>query len=539
MVGGDRPAAPAASALAPGGVVGLYAAEHFRLLPPGVAAPGLLPQARWYFRDETVAIPAPDSPVAGFTPGIAPSIDLNRWQRDLGAAVPGDLPPLVWLTAPERLAGCRLAADGTALATTTGRLPLAWAPRHPLNRSYLDPSSIAFLTARDLAVRGDIAGDTFVVRSVWPRDFRVAPPLPPRPVPAPDDLRGQVRQCLSEVPRGGATAPFAAWRLWERTGATQLAGKPVLAFIANGAQGDDDEAHAGHFAIVTGRIGADGGIADWLVNDFYNLDAESEKAIIAAPVPLDSYMGDLNAGQAWYRPSIIVVAVLRDADAAQLVQAALGRVYNHFYRRDLVYYHPDVNCTSLSVDTLRSLGLPVAARPPSGPLLATLGFPLLAARRRSLAKAKVDCDYLLADPVRLLPAVALEEVLAALHGIATGPTPAAAASSLAGRLARDLDALLLLRIPQFPSSRAWGDAPVFSLAEYRSRLPADPALLQIVPVPPRPLPAALVPADVTPPPPHRSEIVALVWGCLVLIGIPCALRALWRRVSAAAAGTAR
>ncbi len=530
---------PAPSALAPGGAIGLYATEHFRLVAPGADAPELLPQARWYFRDEYIALPGPDCPVASFAPSLAAALDLARWQRELGTAVPHELPPLVWITAPERHAACRVAADGSALATASGRVPLAWAPRHPLNRSYLDGSSFAVLGAREIAVRGAMDGDAFVVRSVWPGDFRLAPPLPAREGAAGADCRGQVRRCLSEVPRGGASSPFAAWRLWDRSGATELAGKPVLAFIANGAQGDDDEAHAGHFAIVTGRIGADGGIADWLVNDFYNLDTESEKGIIAAPVPLDSYMGDLNAGQAWYRPSTMVVAVLRNADAATFVQAALGRVYNHFYRRRLVYYHPDVNCTSLSVDTLRALGLPVAARPPAGRLLATLGFPLLAARQRSFAKAKVDCDYLLADPVRLLPAVALDEVLAALLAVTAARTPAADATTLAGRLRRDLDALLLLRIPQFPSSRAWGDAPVYSLAEYRSRLPADAARLQIVPVPPRPLPAQLVPVDIPPPPLHRSDVVALAWGFLAGVGIPRALRAVRRCFSAAAAGTAR
>ena len=84
----------------------------------------------------------------------------------------------------------------------------------------------------------------------------------------------------------------------------------MLAFIVNGAQGDDDEAHAGHFAIVTGRIADDGAIGDWLVNNFYTLDAESEKGIIAAPVPLDNYLADLNSGQAYYRPSHLLVAVL-------------------------------------------------------------------------------------------------------------------------------------------------------------------------------------------------------------------------------------
>ena len=86
--------------------------------------------------------------------------------------------------------------------------------------------------------------------------------------------------------------------------ATDWSGKPVLALMVNGAQGDDDEAHGGHFAIVTGRIAPDGGIGDWLVNNFYSLDVESEKGIIAAPVPLDNYLGDLNSGQNWYRPTV-------------------------------------------------------------------------------------------------------------------------------------------------------------------------------------------------------------------------------------------
>jgi hypothetical protein len=45
----------------------------------------------------------------------------------------------------------------------------------------------------------------------------------------------------------------------------------------------DDEAHAGHFAIATGRIDAHGDIGDWLVNNYYSLDIESEKGILAAP----------------------------------------------------------------------------------------------------------------------------------------------------------------------------------------------------------------------------------------------------------------
>jgi hypothetical protein len=346
---------------------------------------------------------------------------------------------------------------------------------------------------------------------------------------------------MSEVPaptiatrplsRGGATAPFAALRLWSRTAEDAPPGAPVLAFLVNGGQGDDDEAHAGHFAIVTGRVGGDGGLADWLVNDFYSLDRESEKGILAAPVPLDNYQGDLNAGQSWYRPSVLVVAVLRDAAAAELVQSALGRVYNQFYRHQLVYDHAHANCTCISVDTLRTLGLRIATRPAAHPLLASAGFPLLVLRERSVAKAKQHCGYLGADPTRLLPAAALEEVFSALMDL-TAPTPAAGApprGRLASLLARDLRALVFVRIPQLPSSRAWGDAPVATLADYFARLPRPPAKPVIVPVPARPFPAELRDPDLLPPPWRRPDFVAAFWGIVLVCGIPAVLRALWRR----------
>jgi hypothetical protein len=124
-------------------------------------------------------------------------------------------------------------------------------------------------------------------------------------------------------PAGGARSAFATSTLWQRRkgGEAVPPGRAVLALMVNGAQGDDDEAHAGHFALVTGRTRDDGAIGDWLVNNFYALDSESEKGILAAPVPLDNYLADLNSGQNWYRPSQLLVLVLADDRAAVLVQA--------------------------------------------------------------------------------------------------------------------------------------------------------------------------------------------------------------------------
>ncbi len=471
-------------------------------------------------------MPKPGVPTAGFGRGVPVFEDLRRWEGRLRGAVPVDAPPLVWIAAPDALADCTLDSDGGSITCDGRVLEARFVAPIPLNRSYANAASVAFLAARGLDLRGDLSADGFSIRSVWPRDFRLATDLPLRPLPDDRPPALALRALMREVPQGGATRDFAAWRLWERKPAATMAGKPVLAFIVNGAQGDDDEAHGGHFAIATGRIGTDGGIGDWLVSDFYTLDSESEKGIIAAPVPLDNYLGDLNAGQAWYRPSAIVVAVLADPAAAQLVQSALGRVYQQFYRHQLVYYHPNSNCTSISVDTLCALGMKLARRAADAPWLAALAFPWLVVRERSLAKAGLACDYASADPVRLFPAAALEEIVTRLFALVDTAKPE---GSLETWLARDLDALLFARVPQIPSSRAWGDAPVVTLAEYRSRLPSDPRDFRIVPVPARPFPAALRDSDLLPPPLQRSDVVAAVWGALLLVGIPGLLRAAWRR----------
>lgn len=223
----------------------------------------------------------------------------------------------------------------------------------------------------------------------------------------------------------------------------------------------------------------------------------------------------------------MVVAVLSQERAAALVQAAIDRVMNQFYRHQLVYYHPTENCASISVDTLRALGWPIHERGPSSRLLAWASFPYVAVTERSFGKAKLAFDYLHADQTRLLPAVALEEAYAGLVALANGDMPEGA-GPLARQLAADLEALAFVRIPQFPSSRKFGDAPAVSTAEYKARVPSDPALAQIVPVPPRPFPADLRDPDLLPPPRHPSDLAAIVWSVVSIVGIPFLLWRAWR-----------
>lgn len=529
VLGNTAHATPLVDATA-SGAFGLYPAPDFRLVRGsdcGECAASR--QARWYFRDEWIAVPRPGVAVAGFTRGVSAFDDVREWATARPPNATIDFPPLVWAAAPLVAREARLAADGGSLSIDGATVPVRPIAKIPLNRSYYDASSVAWLAQRPLTVRGARDGESFVMRTVWPDDFTLGPAAPAaRALPAAPTTSLAVRALLREAPKGGARAPYAANTLWQRDGTpSDWRGKPVLAFMVNGAQGDDDEAHGGHFAIVTGRVGDDGRIGEWLVNNFYSLDIESEKGILAAPVPLDNYLGDLNAGQNWYRPTYMVVAVLRDERAAALVQSALNRVFNQFWRHQLEYYHPTQNCASISVDTLRALGWPIRQRGPASRLLAWASLPYITIKERSLGKGKLAFDYLYADQTRLLPAAALEEIVESLLGLGRGERPPTA-GMLSDMLATDMEALAYLRIPQFPSSRAIGDAPAATTAEYRARVPSDPALAQIVPVPPRPFPADLRDDDLLPPPQHPSAVAAIVWAVLTVVGLPLLLWRAWR-----------
>ena len=499
--------------------IGLYPASSFRVATGATAGERTLRQARWYFNGETIAVPVDDAPLASFTKGVGAFDDVKTWAASHdGDAI--EYPPLVWIGAPHVLRDARMSGDGS----TIDGLALRTVDRLPLNRSYFDAHSVAYFAGRSLTVRGTRDGDAFELRTVWPDDFSLCARPPLRESSAPPAIA--IRALMRETPGGGSQLPYAAWTLWQRDDAPDWRGRAVLGLIVNGAQGDDDEAHAGHFAIVTGRVQGDGRIGDWLVDNFYTLDAESEKGIVAAPVPLDAYLGDLNSGQSWYRPGYMLVLVLRDARAASLVQSALGRVYNQFYRHQLLYYHADANCTSISVDTLRALGWPIPPRGATSRWLAWLGFPLMIARERSLARARIAFDYLCTDQTVLMPAAAMEDAYASVIALVNGEH---CDGRLGRMLAEDVDAVAFLRIPQFPSSRAFGDAPVVNLREYRARLPADRSQMQVVPVPPRPFPPTLRDDDLLAPRAHPSDIATRVWGAIAIAGVAAALYRLLRK----------
>ncbi|MDQ6618667.1 MAG: hypothetical protein M3Z31_03050 [Pseudomonadota bacterium] len=528
-----RPATTAwLPANAPGVAYGLYPASDFSIGSGAHADGSTTRHARWYFHDEIVALPKAGLPTVTLTRGAGAAEDLTSWLSRRRAAGFDTYPPLVWVAASSVMAHARIDVGATQLLAAHGAWKLSLAPKLSLNRSYFDESSAAWFSTRPLRVRGDLDGESVEVRTLWPKDFRL--PRDARRVeraPLPTSPQA-VRDLVRAEPQGGATSPFSASLLWSRGGASYAVppGHAIVAAIVNGAQGDDDEAHGGHFAFVTGRTAVDGSIADWLVDNFYPIDLESEKGIIAAPVPLDNYLADLNSGQGYYRPSAMIVAVLTHERAATLLQSAMNRTYVQFYRHQITYDHAAMNCAGISVDVVRWLGLPLATRGPTAPIRAALALPLLLARERSVQKAAAIYDYLTEDQTRLLPAAAFEEFGATLARLACEPP--GHSGTLAGLLSTDMEALLFLRFPQFPSSRAFGHAPIATAFEYRERLPKKRADMQIVPVPPRPFPPELHDEDLLPPPSRRSQRALNAWAALSVVGLPWVLwKALRKRDS--------
>jgi hypothetical protein len=506
------------------GRLGPFPAEDFVISTGRDGNIATIPQALWYFQDEVLAVAKAGRPTAGFSLGVTAQEDVAAWAGAHAPGAPPEIPPLIWVAAPDVIHGARLSADASRLTAGHDTWALDVVPKIPLNRSYFDASSVAFLAARKITVRGSEHAGRVVARTLWPEDFRIDPTAPPRQIAA---TPRAIRRLIREAPQGGAQSAYSASTLWERTPGTRAwSGKAVLAIMLNGAQGDDDEAHGGHFAIVTGRVGDDGAMGNWLVNNFYTLDAYSEKGIIAAPTPLDNYLAEMNSGQAWYRPSYLLVAVLASDRVPTYAQSALSRVYNQLYRHQLAYQHATMNCASISVDAMRALGWKVPARGPTSRLLAAISLPYFAVQERSLDKAVQTYDYLTEDRTRLFPAAAFEDSAADLLRMARGRRrPRLAFEQM---LAQDLESLIFLRVPQIPSSRAWGSYPIVTAWEYTARLPSDPDALQIIPVPPRPFPQRLRDPDLLPPVRRRGERALAVWAVLSVVGIPWLLWRWWQ-----------
>jgi hypothetical protein len=511
------------------GEFGLFPATDFRLVDGACADCKALKPAMWYFRGDAVVVPKDGVPAAGFAAGVAAQADVRAWYSSAPPEALNARPGLVWIGSPSLISEAQLLPSGDALRASGGTMQFTLTPKLASNRSYYDASTTAFFQQRSLRIRGRIetasnGAQSMIARTVWPQDYVIdGARAALAPLGANESLSGLVHQSVTD-------ARFETRVLWERTAGAprHWAGMAALGIMLNGAQGDDDEAHGGHFAISTGRVGTRGEWADWLVNNFYNLDSLSEKGINAAMVPMDNYLMDLNSGQAYYRPSYMLVALLRGDRAPLAYQGAVARVYNHFYRHDFRYSHAAENCAGISLDTLRSIGWEIPLRGATSQLKALAAYPYMAVKERSFASGRQSFDYLREEQTRLYPAVAFDAAGNDLLRLAGALPGARQARTDYERLLLDnLEAIVFVRIPQIPSSRAQGTYAVASIDEYMKRVPEDRAQWKIVPVDPRPFPAEFVNRD-TEPEQQNSGAGVLMAG-LVFVGGMVAVRTVRKR----------
>ncbi len=414
-------------------------------------------QAKWYFNNEIIApLPTPASSLVKLPEWLEKQSEIND---DIA----------VWIASPDLIESAQLDASGQLISIKDGKkVPFKTVKQIPQNQSFWNQDTTAFFNQRDIRLRGEWIDNKFIARTVWPLDF-VITNFQLLPLNADEDL-----QTLIQADDGGVRQPHQSRLLWERTPGSAMgaAGKPVFGLMLNGAQGDDHEALAGHFAVITGQFNTDGSYHDWLVNNFYNLDVISEKGILAAVTPMDNYLADLNGGQNYYRPSYMLVATLKNGQAATEFQQSINQVMNYFYRHEFLYNHAGANCTGISIDTLRALGWEVPERGINGYVQAIGAYFYAAITEMDLDAARQIYDYLITETTRLLPAVAFDAIGEDLIRLTTTKPPRSL-TPYEQTLADSIEAIWFVRIPQIPSSRVSGDAPVYSFSEYLETAPDD------------------------------------------------------------------
>ena len=445
------------------GYLGLYPEGDFQLGTGRCEACRGPEQGKWYFLDDVIA-----------TPKAGP-------------------PAIVWIGSHEMVEGVTLSADGTTATLKDGTVvPFALTPKIDSNRSCYDASSLAYLRGRTVRVRGEYAMvggvRTFVARTIWPEDYRIdAARLQSSDASKEDDIDD-----LVAADKGGANAPFQTKLLWEKPGSSRdWEGKPVMGFMLNGAQGDDDEALAGHSSLFTGRYGPGGSMADWMFDNFYDMNTVSEKGIIASMTPMDKYMADLNSGQSWYRPSYLLVMIMKDDRVPLETQEMFKTRYAQYYAQDFKYDHTHLNCTALIADPVRAEGwhLPEHGKTPA--LIAKLIAAYASSKAKDPKVGEEIYQTLREEPTRAFPRASFTSAGADMLTLAGAPNAEDLGRSLTPyerKIQEDLVAILFVRLPQIPSSRKSGRDPAGGVIDYSRRVPGDRSQWQTLPSVSRPFP---------------------------------------------------
>ena len=411
-----------ARAMSDGEALGLYPAASFRIATGATAGERRLRQARWYFQrrdDRGAASRRAGRVVRARRPRRSTTCARGRRRARARRA--------------DRLSAARVDRRAARSCTARGMSR----GRRARDRRRRAASLVAEDPAQPLVLRRDVGR---VARAsatadrarharrrrrsrcapLWPDDFALGRAAAAardagrdsRARAARADARGAARRRAKPVRGVDAVAA--------RRGARDWTGRPVLALMVNGAQGDDDEAHARplrdrHRARARRRPHRR------LAGQQLLLARQSRARKASSPRPCRSTTTSAisTAARAGTGRATCSSLVLRDERAAALVQSALeprlqpvlpaparvlppGRQLHEHQRR-----HAARARLADSARAARRTALARVARLPV----------LIALKERSLAKAKIAFDYLCTDQTRLMPAAALEEAYASLRAL--------------------------------------------------------------------------------------------------------------------------
>jgi hypothetical protein len=181
---------------------------------------------------------------------------------------------------------------------------------------------------------------------------------------------------------------------------------------------------------------------------------------------------------------------LKDERTASQLQERYRELYAKYYSHEVVFDRLKKPCTGLIMDEVRGGGWNVPMRGGSDALSAGLLAAIMTIGSMDRAAGREIWNYMRQETTRLAPRSAFEAVgqdILNLGG-AGGSSVDRPLTDFEKMLQEDLEALLFVRLPQIPSSRAFGRDPAGTITEYFGRVPLDRSKWQLHPTPPRPFP---------------------------------------------------
>lgn len=436
---------------------GIYPQNEFRLEHSKCTNCLYEKYINWYFSNEYFYAPSASTK--------APVVNTSKSGLDDLVENEHTLPAVVWVGAKDKISNASILPKDSVIIDND--LNKQFKYRLPVKMegvvNFWDSSSDDFFSKRNVRVTGEIQDQFFLTKTFWPIDYKLSIDSPAEALSNQEFIESFVREPVD------FKTPYTQTVLWKNASSFN-APKYIVAFVLNGGEGNGR--NGGHFSIGTGILEKDGDYSSILINNFYNL-SDNDKGIIAAPTPLDKYLGDVNSGQSFYRSTYITFAVFDSPKVPQQIQSALNRLYVHYYRGDFDYHPALNNCSGISLDVVRALGWNVSANYPDYWWLSYIAYSYALLKNRDIDLAQTAMYFVGEESTRLLPAQVFKHITLDLLSIASNRS--VSNTPMVNSIQKDLSSIHLVRIPQFPSARFLGEPPVFSVQEYlkRGRVSAD------------------------------------------------------------------